>query len=245
MIKKYFIILFLILLLPSICLSWGTAVVGSGSQSIAPSFCDCGATDVLWCWEVTNTNTTITASGGCADAGWDTTGTAASAINIVDAPTGKTGSAVHWSSAQDYYSFSLPTGTIDSEGTVVFDIYLISFASSTLFFWAFGNSNVDELAISLTGTDEIYFAHYGNSNSVLTTTTAANLVLDTWYTITVKWRQGATDPSLSINANSTTITSNTDLTNWEADSTGMRIGNSASGISEGYIKNIRIYSSWQ
>ena len=244
--KRLTLIILGVLLCTPLYSDMNTYVIGSGVPGGA--FCsNCGSGNLVFCWEVTADNTDITQSGGCSLG--DYTATANSAISIEEAPSGKSGYAVRWTTKADYYSFDISGGDIGSwsAGTVVFDVYITTLYDYTGFLAIRGLMGEDEVFVELYNTDELRINHEGGNNSpVRAYTLGADLQVNTWYTVTAKWRTGETDPSLSISANSVTGTSNTNLDAFsnQPGSNGLMIGNFPNTPSAAYIKNIKIYNAW-
>ena len=215
----------------------------------ATAFCSCSG-DLDFCWEVTANDTTITNSGGCSEG--DTIAAATSSVELVAAPSGKTGYAIHAPTASDYYTFDVSTDDIisDDAGTIEFDIYIDTWADvSAVFEFDDGTAN-NEISIRTDGgsnTDiEFRLIYIGNTVAVAFSTSEVNGVEDTWYHIVAKWRQGVTDPSLSLQVDAIAAsTNNTDLTNFASAGTRLRIGELQSTTNYTYIKNIKVYKSWQ
>ena len=189
----------------------------------------------------------IALSGGCSigDASVTLESSAVAAVS----PSGRDGYSLYIPGAYDVASFDLSSYDLwaYSSGTLTFDLNVHTWANSCWLFSVMGSSAADEFIVMLYDDNELRLQYEGsNAGPVRATTVDANLALDTWYSVTAKWRAGATDPSLSLNVNSITATSDTDLTAWTNSPTTMEIGN-ASGVATAayYLKNVRIYNAWQ
>ena len=242
--KKLYVILFLLFAFNAWALP--PFVLNSGSSAPTPvvvDFCDSSETNLVWCWEVTGTNTTITSSGGWVAVGYDATASANGAVEIVEAPAGKTGYAIHWDTTADYYTFDLPAG-LDTAGTIIMDVRFVSRVDGGKFFEIIGDSN-NYVRMTSTNTDEFAYGYDGTGTNSSSATTTANWALDTWYTVMMRWRQGADDPAIRIDVNSNDAykSSNTNLVDWATASSEMKIGGSAYAF-EAYIKNIKLYDAW-
>ena len=220
-------------------------VGGGGVPAAAPAaFCDCSG-DVTFCWEITADNTTITSSGGCVDSG-DSTATANSTPSIAAAATGKTGYAITWTTASDYYYFDVTSDDLisDNAGTLEFDVYFTTLTNGMGLFHA-GYDDNNRLYIYVFADTDLRARYVGNTTAVNADTSGAALTTGAWYTVTMKWTQSDVDPNLSINVNSVTGTSTTNLTNFATASNVIRFGEIVGNASGAQIKNIRIYNSWQ
>ena len=224
-------------------------VMLGGGVAVALAGCLCSGSQTF-CWDITADDTTITNSGGCSVG--DTTVTLNPQADIVSDPTGIAGGYVlSIPSSYDWAELSSSGIFSETAGTLQFDIYFLSMTSWKRIFVASGALNTDHLLIShLDPPDELYVEYRaGGATGINTTTPAANLATGIWYTITIKWRQGSTDPSLSITANSSTGTTNTDLspTTWTNALTTLRWPDAIDreGGATFYIKNIRMWDAWQ
>jgi hypothetical protein len=102
----------------------------------------------------------------------------------------------------------------------------------------------DYFIIQTTATNEIYAKYSGQGVTVDAVTPAANLVAGTKYTIAAKFRHGATDPSVSVTANASTGTDNTDLNTAPAGEMDLiRIGDSAGTTTVFYIEDLRVWNT--
>jgi len=188
-----------------------------------------------------------TDNGGCS-AG-DLTVTLESSASGEDVSgLGSTGYALYIPGAYDTASFDLSSYDLwdYSAGTVSFDFRVATWANSGWLFSLVGESSQDEFIIMLYDGDDIRVQYEGsNAGPVRATTAAAGLVVDTWYHLEAKWRAGATDPSVSVTVEGITATATTDLTAFDTAPVEMNVGN-ASGVAPAfYIKNVRVYDSWQ
>lgn len=227
-------------------------VVGSGISTSTPAFsCSCTG-DVTFCWEITANDTTITSSGGCS-AG-DTTATLNSAAALVSDPTSiKGGYVLSIPSTYDWVPFSVSSSDIFSyvEGTIQFDIYLTTIVANARVFSAVGLLNEDIIQITMNGNGTGMHLTYEAQNAGYISTYIANggMSVNNWYTVTAKWRQGSTDPSLSINVNGNTSTLNTDLspTTWTNPLTTIGFPDCTNLVGGNffYVKNIKIWNTWQ
>ncbi len=253
--KKLFIIL--LLLWAGVAYGASTTLSGTGSTGlsatgstgfVASGGCDCTG-DVIFCWEITADDLTITNSGGCAAGSGDTTGTVNSAADIVANPDGDD-YALSIPTTYDYVAFDVSSNDIfdPSTGTLQFDIYMHTWVSGRHIIYMYGLAGEDELAFG-TSFDEGNYrltSEGANAGAVVIDSTET-VTFNEWVTVTVKWRTGVTDPSLSMTVEATTDTTNTDLTAWDNAATAINFGNKAgsSGGNVVYLKNITIYDSWQ
>ena len=241
------ILILTILLMSS--LAWAgstTVVVGQGGGG-EEAFCSTCTGDLVFCWGMTADSVDITASGGCTQ-GTDTTG---SSDYLEAAPTGKTGYAIYSPSTYDTINFDRSGDDIfdDTQGTIQLDFYVTTWHALQSLFYVEAEANSDHFYIRLNGTDEVVVAHEGaNAGISSAATSAANIQLETWYTLTVKWRTTDTDPNLYISCNGSTGTSNTNPTAFDDSDSGggadIMIGNRYGGGAS-YVKNIKVWNTWQ
>jgi len=188
----------------------------------------------------------ISLSGGCSVG--DSTVTLGSAASGEASPF-DTGYALYIPGSYDTATFAITLNDIfnPAEGTISFDIYVSTWVDTARILGVEGQVNTDGLYITLQTSGELRLTYEGNNaGAVSVTTAAADLAVDTKYTVIVKWRLGATNPNLSITANSNTATSDVDLTDWTVAASTANFGTFGSGLTPAlYIKNIRMYSTWQ
>lgn len=249
--KRLSLTVLLLLLATSCFAGFGMQIIeGPVPVSGGGAFCSgCGTGNLVFCWEITADNVDITQSGGCSEG--DTTATAQSQVALVEAPAGKTGYAIFMGGTDaggyDAYTFDIVLDDIfnDEEGTIIFDIYIPEWVDQFKILSCVPQANEDQFYICLTGGNEIRLVYEGsNAGGITVTTPAADMALDTWYTVAAKWRTGETDPSLSISCNGSTGTSNTDLTAFDTAPDVLRIGSLDGVNGYAYIKNIEVYNAW-
>jgi len=221
-----------------------TTVAGGGSVCTG---------DIAFDWPMTAdivSANNISVSGGCTVG--DATILLESAASGETSPAGRTGYSLYIPGSYDTASFDIANtdghGDIFDtvEGTITFDLYVHTWANSAWLAGAIGLANSDQFQIELYSDNELRVSYEGaNAGPVRATTSTADLAVDTWYTVTVKWRQGATDPSVSITVNGSTATADTDLTTWTTLPTELNIGNPQGPAPAYYIKNFRTYTAWQ
>lgn len=135
----------------------------------------------------------------------------------------------------------------DTAGTITFDLYITTFVAGgrPVQFRDALAGNADELRLFLFNDNDLQLSYYGNGVEVAVSSVAFNLALTTWYSVTIKWRLGAADPSLSLEANSVTTTSNTDLTAVEDAWIFLGFGEASGAESDTHVDNIKVYKTWQ
>ena len=217
-----------------------TTVAGGGSVCTG---------DVVFDWPMTAdflSSYDISTSGGCTVG--DATILLESAAAGETAPAGRTNYALYIPGAYDVASFDISSYDIwdYAAGTITFDVYITTWANSGWLFSTVGEASQDQLLVMLYDGDDIRVEYEGaNAGPVRATTAAAGLAINTWYSVTVKWRTGATDPSIEVTVNGVTAQSTTDLTAFDTAPTELNIGNAGGTVPAYYIKNFRIYSTWQ
>jgi hypothetical protein len=251
---KFLRVFLIILILPSICFAAGGSGLGGvgmggGGSAGEAGFCSAGCTgDLVFCWGISadlDTGEDITTSDGCS-AG-DTTVTFDSGTVVDPNPSGS-GYALYFPTTSDNALFEVTTDDIynDDSGTFQADIYVTTWGDGTSILRVYGQANTDAIRLTMTGTGDLRIRFEGNDSAVTDiSTTAANVQLNTWTTITGKWRTGASDPSLSISANESTTTSDTDLSSWTVAPATLYLGrlDTTSGVF--YMKNIKIWKAYQ
>jgi len=238
------------LLISCQCFAGGVVMMGGGVPAAAAAFCSgcgTGATPVF-CWGISADDTTITNSDGCSQG--DTTATLVSAADIVSNPSGS-GYALTIPGSYDTAAFDVTTDNIfnDEAGTIQFDVYIVTFVDSGVILRVIGEAATNELFIYIVFTDELRVYHEGNNaGQTFATTNTANLQANTWYTVTIKWTTANVDPNLSIEVAGmgTAGTSNTNLTAWTTAPATFYWGTRGSALTPAfYIKNIKVWDSWQ
>jgi len=243
------ILILTILLMSS--LAWAgstTVVVGQGGAGGGGAFCTGCTGELLFCWEITAADVDLADSGGCS-AG-DAQATAQSGSSLESAPTGKTGYAIYSPGTYDAHYFTVSSDDIidDSIGTIQLDFYIHTWTNLCELFRLDVDSN-NEMRLFLDTGDDLRLSYKGNGQAVSATSSGAGLVVDTWYTLTAKWRVSAGVQSLSISIDGVgeIATSSTDLTAFASTpgANALKFGNGAGYDGDQYVKNIKIWSTWQ
>jgi hypothetical protein len=198
-----------------------------------------------------NDDITVGTPAGCSATGdttWDrATGNGDSAYTA-DAATGS-GS----------YSLSLPTDA-SSEDTARLTMAGIDGAQLRLDFWMkitvlpasgtrmianiyYNNDNLADLSLSTSG--NIVARHVGGGFSRTLTTTACNLSTGTWYHIIFAYREGASDPSMSVTCDANTETITSDLYTQSGVDPGLLIvGFGGNYAFDGQIDYLKLYTTY-
>lgn len=211
----------------------------------AASTCDVCSDGLTFAWHCENVDVTLGNPCGCSvgDTVASLNGTAA----ISDAQKSDGTNSAYFPNGSDWYDFTISSYDIisDTAGTVTLDFYVDTWEADTRLLLGFGHAN-DRLVIGLSGTEEVTIYYKGSGSAVQLNTNDATLLEDTWYTLTAKWRQGETDPSMSIQitGEGTEATTNTNLTDMTNEWTQLAIGPSEVAGEGIYIDNIKIYNSW-
>lgn len=240
------------IMFPLVCSGdgWFYTGAGGGGEEAFCSTCTGSGTSPSLCWEITGTSTTLTESGGCVVSGGDGTATAQSGSSIESSPGGVGGYSIYSPGTYDAHMFDVSSDDLidDAEGTIQLDVYVHTWAASTEFFHLDGGST-DSITGKIYGTDEMRISYRGNNTEIGTgTTVGADLVVDTWYTITVKWRVGTGVQSLSVLVGETEVgSSSTDLTAFAEAPGGadLKLGNNSGVDGDIYVRNIKIWKTWQ
>lgn len=247
---KRLILTIAVLLISCRCFAGGIVMMGGGVPAAGTAFCSScgtGATPVF-CWGISADNTTITNSDGCSQG--DTTATHSGHSDLASNPSGG-GYAIYNPGAYDGTAFDISSDDVfnDEAGTIQFDIYIHTFAESGRIIYVLGEAATNEFLVYIISTDEIRVSHEGNNGgAIFATTNAANLQVDTWYTVTIKWTTADVDPNLSIQVAGMggVGTSNTNLAAWTIAPSIFYFGTYGHGATPVYyLKNIKIWDSWQ
>ena len=138
------------------------------------------------------------------------------------------------------------TATINkAAGTIIFDIYVTTYAQYTLF-----------LSLRTDPSNEDNWIGCGNDSSGVIGCffegapdligVSANMTNNAWHTVTFKYRTGVTNPSLSLQVDSESpATSNTDLTPITGTLSIIKINHPyGTNAAAYYIDNVKIYDAW-
>lgn len=229
---------------------------GGGVPPVAAGFCtSCSGSGASpsFCWEISADATNgdnVTNSGGCSVG--DSTVTLGSASSVEPAPSGKSGYAIYMPTTYDRVNFDVTDKDLitDVEGTITLDFNIATWCDGQMITWIeTGDTGNNLLWVGTIGTDEIRAYFEGNGTYVQISSTDYNLVVDTWYSLTLKWRTSDTDPNFYLQVDTkTAVTSNTNLTayNESYPPTKLQFGE-MSGICNApfYIKNIKVWKTWQ
>lgn len=184
---------------------------------------------------------------GCSDG--DTTGTIEGTATTSNSQKSDGSYSVHIPTCSDEIQYDITSEDIaqDNAGTITFDIYIVSWVDDARLctVWV-DNDETNAIYIMMRSSDEIRLRYVGNNNAQAAVTNGANLSLNTWYSVTAKWRHGATDPSLYIDVNSVSASNNNDLVAFSSSPNQLSIGDTqTTGAPEYYIDNFKVYKTWQ
>ena len=239
------------LLIPSLLFAqdWQEAKMNMGiiGGSVPAAGGDSCTGTLLFSWHGENADVTLGTPAGCS-AG-DTVGTAVSGANISNTQFWDGGNSVSFPTVGDYYTFDSASIFSSTEGTIVFKLYPTAIGSGDYVFGAWIDAD-NNFVIRYTGTDEMYATWRGQATSQNAITTDANILVDVWRTVTVKWNTADVNPNLWIqvcdtdNLNCTTaISNNNNLVAWSGSLSTFHIGDYGSGGSTGFIDAFKIYNS--
>jgi hypothetical protein len=154
---------------------------------------------------------------------------------------------------QTYLDITTDDIAFEDKGTIDLYFYLDTFASGRELIKLHGDAGNRMMLTFITNTDNELKLEYkgdGSGQDRTLTTTDCNLVEGEEIHIIAKWRQGETDPSMSIYCNSATggeatITSNDDLPTWDVDAAYlyMGVGNGVTPL--GKLDTMKVYKEWQ
>jgi hypothetical protein len=231
----------------------GTMSGGAGAATAFCTTCTGSGASPSFCWEITAADVDLADSGGCSTG--DAQATAQTGAAFAEVPgTGKTGYTVFAESTYDAYYFTVSSDDIanDTEGTIQFDFYATEWAAGFgLFRLEYSGNGDNYIDIKGVGADgatsrELSIDYEGNNTKVNLSTTALDLAKDTWYTVTVKWNAADVDPNLSIQVDAgAAVTSNSNLTAFATTPDKMNTGNFSGVPANSYIKNIKVWKTWQ
>lgn len=218
-------------------------VVCPGGETVS---CDSCTGDLVFSWHCEDVDVTADTPCGC------TAGDSEATLNETAAISGSQyndgDESLYIANATDYATFAISSYDIvdDAEGTITFDIYFTAQDTAVYLFDCYGSAtNNMRIRTANSASDELVFNYYSDSNLVSAVTSAANLTTGVWYSVTAKWRQGVTDPSISLSVNGDTGTSNDDLTDPVSDWSVMRAGMFSGSGGTYYIDNLKVYDAWQ
>jgi len=211
--------------------------------------CDSCTGDLTFSWHMEDTDVTSGTPCGCS-AG-DTTATLNNSAAISSAQAQDGTNSLYCpsgSSTPANAEFSNTSNAIiqPDAGTVTFYVYVTSFVAGTRL-WTMWTGPTDNIQCYMTGTGDgnidilLWYRGTGSAN----VTANSNLSLNTWYQVTCKWREGAADPSIYVEANSASAQSDTDLSGASDDGTFYVGNNDGSKVGDFYIDNMKVYNSWQ
>lgn len=235
-------LLLLLLLIPVLAYGWGIAIIGGDAEE----GCDSCAGGLLFAWHAEDVD--VTADSPCGCSAGDTTATLNGTAAISGTQYTDGDESLKCVDGTDYASFTITGYDIasDAAGTIVFDVYLVALDTYQVVFQAYGDANNRILVrVDDTNSDELEAKFWGGGTEIGVGTTVANIQVDTWYTITFKWRQGETDPSISLDANGDTVTKNDNLTDPTTEWSVLHVGTYEDGVETIYIDNVKVYDSWQ
>lgn len=241
--------LVLLLVAPVAALAWGAMAIGGGVTAVVPGGCDSCTGTLLFSSHFEALDVTSGTPCGCSVG--DTTGTASSAAVINSDLYSDGANSLDCPTSTDYLSYSISSGDIFSQtaGTITFRLYITTFKNGAILFRNYIDAD-NRFQISLSGTDdatgrECTILWRGNATSVSAATTAANMAVNTWYTVTGKY-QSTGNPNLSIQIDATTAaTSNTDPTAFVGTPATVVIGE-AGGItgSDFHVDDLKITNAY-
>lgn len=215
---------------------------GGGAASVVCD--DCSDANLTFSWHAEDIDVTVGTPCGCSDG--DTTATLVSGAVISSTQKSDGTNSLSFPTSLDYATFDNTSEDIINKdaGTIIFDIYLTARANfQRVFIYEVDSNNF--IRCQTRNIDELDVIYSGDSTEIGAVTGAADLSLNTFYTVTAKWRTGVTDPSLSITVNGSTGTNNTDLTAIIGNSGTIEIGSKISGSTFGFIDKVLIYNNWQ
>ena len=162
--------------------------------------------------------------------------------------TVETGPYFEVDGAADYLSLAVTSSDIfdTSEGTVVMDFYITTFVDNDEIFRAqVDANNYVNIRLENDGSYNHIRSYYKGSGTYKTVEITETLSTATWYTVTLKWRQGESNPCLSIDIGGTAATEEDNLIAWTGEPSAVWIGNAQSGGAALRIRNVELYTSWQ
>lgn len=249
MMRKLFILLLLVGCSPSEArMGIATAMSGAGAAAL----CDvCSGADLSLAVHFEDDSGHAVGTGspcGCSDADAVYSLNSDAAESAVQKSDGT--KSLYIPTTYDYAYFALVSEDIvdDAAGTITFDLRVKdTWADSVRVFDAVvdppdGNNQI--YCITYDG-DELRCVVEGDNSAVTVTTSGALLAVNTWYSVTLKWRAGETDPAVYLAVGADTEESNTNLTPMADIPDLLRLGNSTAIGMEFYLDNVKVYKTWQ
>jgi len=137
---------------------------------------------------------------------------------------------------------------VDSAVSIEFDFYASSFVNGQIIFSLTDGLSDSSVRVKMYGTDELQFVSY-NDNTVENGSMATNgwdLDVDTAYHIRVRFRPGATDPSIEATKDGASdATSATDVNNRDNTLVNFFAGTSLTTTGSFRVDDVQIYNTWK
>jgi hypothetical protein len=224
--------------------------------------CDDCSGDLKWSWHMEDmSDTTAGTPCGCTDGGGDTVPVLSGSGSYcyrddAQKSDGTYSLRLPSSAAYDFYEFNISNDIElnDSEGRIVIDIYVDTWADSKTFFYAhyLGSQNFIQLKLEGAANDiEAQAIYTGNSSGDAIKTAGTGHVENEWLRITYRWdiaKSGVdhiveicdlTPPDTTSNCADSGLQD--DLAAWNDDATELQIGMISSGGATLWIDNVEIW----
>ncbi len=223
------------------------AVVAGGVPA-APSGDSCTG-GLLFSWHCENLDVTLGTPAGCSVG--DTVALASSDAVISSAQWQDGSNSCSFPTSSDRFAFDVSGGDIakTAAGTVILYIRINTFKAGNSIFGLVADAN-NLIRLDMTGTDELKVSHYVNPTSRTLTTLSANIGVDTWYKVTLKWSVagvGGKYLHIDIDDGTYTLEGSDAIADFGTAlaANDFQIGESQGGTpSVFFIDNIKVYDSW-
>lgn len=203
---------------------------------------------ITFSYHMENSNdVTVGTPTGCSNG--DEVGTETSVAYESSSPAPQDGTySILFDGNPDNIAFDISGEDIfdDTAGNIDFYFYLDSFTSNREILRANGDGQNFLSIVIITNTDnELRLRYKGNNITVDLTTTGCDLSTGTWVHLIVRWTQADVDPNLFIDCNDgTTISDNTNLTDWTTAAATLTLGNGGVSAYRGNIDNLTIKDTY-
>lgn len=243
---KKILLAFIFILIASPVLAFGPAIQAVVSQSTAASGDSC-TSGLLLSMHFENDDTITNGTPAGCSAG-DTTLTKTNSTYTTD--NAQDGSyALLFDNTSDMAALTVSGRDIVDERTGRIDLYWYCDNTGDGYIWRSFVTGQTGDHIRLYVSSQEFLLRYGTAGTgaIDVVTTDCNITAGTMYHIIGRWRQGATDPSMSIQCNAVAaVTINTNLfTDHTATFDAMQLGNADAEAARGKIDLLKIYNTFE
>lgn len=236
-----------------------SAIVIVRTAPPAAGGCDDCSGDLKFSWHFENTDITSGTPCGCVDASGDTVAAVSAgspAISGTQSSDGSNSGSIP--AATTSWEFDVTSADIadKDEGKIVFDAYITTFVTNTMFLRVSYDTGNDYLQIVMRGGAndvEVRGFYFNGTGQTTTTTGIGNHTANEWLRITYQWKvaNSASDHRIEIcdltppdtTSNCDSTTAEDDLTVFAAEPEKLYVGNLSGNAAAFYIDNLQIYAT--